>query len=62
MDANDTRNSLYPRSWLRGVTAFRDDSPWYPTMRLFRQSKIGDWDEPIRRVVQSLHELVSQWS
>jgi Flp pilus assembly protein TadD len=25
--------------WLRG----RDDSPWYPTARLFRQSEAGDW-------------------
>ncbi len=25
--------------WLRG----RDDSPWYPTMRLFRQKTAGDW-------------------
>ena len=23
----------------------RDDSPWYPTMRLFRQTTLGDWDE-----------------
>ena len=22
----------------------RDDSPWYPTMRLFRQSRWGDWE------------------
>ena len=22
----------------------RDDTPWYPTMRLFRQSKLGEWD------------------
>ncbi len=29
----------------------RDDSPWYPTMRLFRQKKLGDWAgvfEPIK--------------
>jgi tetratricopeptide (TPR) repeat protein len=26
--------------WLRQ----RDDSPWYPTMKLFRQSRPGDWD------------------
>jgi Tfp pilus assembly protein PilF len=25
--------------WLLG----RDDSPWYPTLRLFRQSKLGQW-------------------
>ncbi len=23
----------------------REDSPWYPTMRLFRQNKIGAWDD-----------------
>jgi tetratricopeptide (TPR) repeat protein len=26
--------------WLRD----REDTPWYPTMRLFRQPKLGDWD------------------
>ncbi len=25
--------------WLRG----RDDSPWYPTMRLFRQTELDKW-------------------
>lgn len=28
----------------------RDDSPWYPTMRLFRQTRIGGW----RSVISSL--------
>jgi tetratricopeptide (TPR) repeat protein len=28
----------------------RDDSPWYPTMRLFRQSASRDWDELVDRV------------
>ena len=22
----------------------REDSPWYPTMRLFRQERLGDWE------------------
>jgi tetratricopeptide (TPR) repeat protein len=28
----------------------RDDSPWYPTARLFRQSKIGAWGDVVARV------------
>ncbi|HEX4056465.1 MAG TPA: tetratricopeptide repeat-containing glycosyltransferase family protein [Tepidisphaeraceae bacterium] len=32
----------------------RDDSPWYPTMRLFRQKSTGDWSELIGRVAQGL--------
>ncbi len=34
----------------------RDDSPWYPTMRLFRQKRRGDWPELIARVAQTLRE------
>jgi tetratricopeptide (TPR) repeat protein len=32
----------------------RTDSPWYPTMRLFRQPRPGDWESVIRDVAQSL--------
>jgi tetratricopeptide (TPR) repeat protein len=32
----------------------RTDSPWYPTMRLYRQPAIGDWDTPLRRLRQEL--------
>ena len=32
----------------------RSDTPWYPTMRLFRQVRRGDWDEVIGRVVAEL--------
>jgi ADP-heptose:LPS heptosyltransferase len=28
----------------------RSDSPWYPTMRLFRQPTWGDWDSVINRI------------
>jgi tetratricopeptide (TPR) repeat protein len=35
----------------------REDSPWYPTMRLFRQNSWGDWDSVITRVADAL----SQW-
>jgi tetratricopeptide (TPR) repeat protein len=34
----------------------RTDSPWYPTMRLFRQEKPGDWKTPIENIVQALRE------
>ncbi|GFE91369.1 hypothetical protein GCM10011488_63230 [Steroidobacter agaridevorans] len=32
----------------------RDDSPWYPTMRLFRQTSAGDWTTVIEQVHQEL--------
>jgi tetratricopeptide (TPR) repeat protein len=35
----------------------RDDSPWYPTARLFRQRSPGDWDEVIARVANELAAL-----
>ena len=36
----------------------RDDSPWYPSARLFRQQSAGDWGEVIRRVASALeHHL-----
>ena len=32
----------------------RDDSPWYPTMRLYRQHRRGDWPPVIERVAAAL--------
>jgi tetratricopeptide (TPR) repeat protein len=32
----------------------RDDSPWYPTLRLFRQTERGDWHSVMTRVAQAL--------
>lgn len=37
-----------------------DRTPWYPTMRLFRQPRPGDWDEPVLRVATELNELLSR--
>ena len=33
----------------------RDDTPWYPTMTLFRQDSSGDWDVVFRRMAECLH-------
>jgi hypothetical protein len=35
----------------------RVDSPWYPTMRLFRQPSPGDWESVIAQVADALDEL-----
>lgn len=32
----------------------RDDQPWYPSMRLFRQARDGDWSDAIARVAEAL--------
>ena len=37
----------------------REDSPWYPTMRLFRQSQLGDWSMVLERVNKELDNLLS---
>lgn len=36
--------------WLRT----RTDSPWYPTARLFRQPRAGDWETPLAEVAAAL--------
>jgi tetratricopeptide (TPR) repeat protein len=36
----------------------REDSPWYPTARLFRQSVRGDWSGVISRILIELRKLV----
>jgi hypothetical protein len=35
----------------------REESPWYPTMRLFRQRVQGEWSEVVERVGATLHAL-----
>ena len=36
--------------WLQG----RDDSPWYPTMRLFRQTEFGRWPDVFERIAAAV--------
>src|SRR5207248_7697845 len=38
----------------------REDSPWYPTMRLFRQSRRGEWEDVIQRVKLALERRVRE--
>lgn len=36
--------------WMLG----REDSPWYPTMRLYRQSVAGDWSAPVQAMARAM--------
>jgi ADP-heptose:LPS heptosyltransferase len=38
----------------------RTDTPWYPLMRLLRQAKIGQWDQPLRALSAAVHLNASQ--
>jgi tetratricopeptide (TPR) repeat protein len=38
----------------------RDDSPWYPTMRLFRQQTPGDWGSAFRGMAVELDAILSK--
>jgi Flp pilus assembly protein TadD len=42
--------------WMLG----REDSPWYPTMRLFRQSKPGDWAGVFERMARELSKKMAK--
>lgn len=36
----------------------REDSPWYPTLRVFRQKKSGEWETVVSDVARALHEFI----
>jgi tetratricopeptide (TPR) repeat protein len=38
----------------------RDDSPWYPTMRLFRQTELGNWQEVFARLASAVQKLAAE--
>jgi hypothetical protein len=38
----------------------REDSPWYPAMRLFRQTRSGDWQPVVQRVRTELAALAGR--
>ena len=40
----------------------RDDSPWYPSLRLFRQSRDGDWEAVFAEMAEALTALVADKS
>ena len=44
--------------WLRE----RNDSPWYPAMRLFRQHRAGDWQKCLERVSRDLRQKIQEAS
>jgi tetratricopeptide (TPR) repeat protein len=38
----------------------REDSPWYPTLRLFRQTRLDDWEGVFLRMAAALSELLAR--
>lgn len=48
---------LWSADW-RWLTA-RKDSPWYPSLRLFRQKQPGDWGGALLEISQELAELTT---
>jgi Flp pilus assembly protein TadD len=42
--------------WLSG----RPDSPWYPALRIFRQTRIGDWTSVLQQATDSLAEFAAR--
>src|SRR5207248_10322481 len=38
----------------------RADSPWYPTVRLFRQTRLGDWESVFAQIAAALQTLAAR--
>lgn len=39
----------------------REDNPWYPTMRLFRQQSCGDWNGVLEKLCATLSGWTAKW-
>ena len=46
-----------PRGQICAWMLDREDSPWYPTMKLFRQREMGNWTEVMHGVSANLREI-----
>ena len=44
--------------WRWGISG--DSTPWYPTMRLFRQTRLGHWQDVFTEVMTALGDLVQR--
>ena len=42
--------------WFAG----REDSPWYPGLRIFRQPRPGDWAGPVAQAAAALAQLAAE--
>ena len=67
-----SHRDIWPKGQVWGVLGYQPDwrwlfmgetSPWYPDVRLFRQSpaEINDWSGVVERVGQALDEWLEQW-
>ncbi len=50
----------FPFSWYWLYLEGQSDSPWYPTMRLFRQTQRGDWSGPMEQIARELIQLIQR--
>ena len=42
--------------WMEG----RSDNPWYPTLRIFRQKSVGNWEEVFAKIAHELSKVTPQ--
>jgi len=47
--------------WIYAEATGQDSTPWYPSMRLFRQAKASDWDRVFAQAKEALELRVASW-